>query len=265
MTTVSPRVIHCSSRYATIVYDGTKAKCSFELNRVLSIPEEYELYVSILSAAIPYTYYSIPQTTFTYTVGGTNQSLTLSAGNWSGFDIAAKLTNSHFALLFTPQTGLFTFTNKTANTIVINPSSILGLNTAYTLTANQSRNSQIIPDIAGTRYINIVSNLATDTIAAGNTPATSGCILSIPVAELPGELICYSPNNLVRHKLRENHISTLEITICDSNFQQLNLNGCDWELDILIEVNIPAKGIQYNESPGGLDLFAATRNYRVRK
>jgi hypothetical protein len=258
----NPRTVHCSSKYASINYDTTMTKCNFQLNRPISIPQEYELHISVLSACIPFSFYGIPATTITYTVGGTNNNWSIMAGNWSGTDLATLLTTSAITVKFIQQTGLFQFTAG-SSTVVLPISPLLGITSPITLTASQSKYAQAMPDIAGTRFINILSSLNTDCITTGTTTGGSGVLLSIPVSAAPNNFIIFAPQNLVRNKLKESYVSNFDITICDSNMTPLNMNGIAWELDLLVEVLIP-NDQPYNEAPVG-DLFNATRMYNPRK
>ena len=262
----NPRTIHCSSKYAEVNYDTTMTKCNFQLNVPISIPQEYELHVSVLTANIPFSFYAIPATTITYTVGGANNTWNITAGNWSGTDLATILTTSAITVKFIQQTGLFQFTAG-SSTVVLPISPLLGITTPITLTPtglSKTQNAQVMPDIAGTRFIHILSSLNTDCITTGTIPIGAGVLSSIPVNAAPNNFIIFQPNNLVRNKLRESYITNFDITLlCDSNMNPLNMNNVAWEIQLLVEVIIP-DGKPYNEAPMG-DLFNATRMYYPRK
>ena len=258
----NPRTIHCSSKYAEVNYDTTMTKCNFQLNVPISIPQEYELHVSVILANIPFSFYAIPATTITYTVGGTNNTWSIPAGNWSGTDLATILTTSNITVKFIQQTGLFQFTAG-SSTVVLPISPLLGITTALTLTASQTKYGQVMPDIAGTRFIHILSSLNTDCITTGTIPIGAGVLASVPINAAPNQFIIFQPNNLVKNKLRESYITNFDITLCDSNMNPLNMNNVAWEIQLLVEVLVP-DGKPYNEAPMG-DLFNATRMYHPRK
>lgn len=267
----NPRTLHMSSKYANITYDANMTKVGFQLNRPLTVPESYELHISVLSACIPYSFYGIPNPV-PFIANGT--SYTLPAGNWSATDIATKLStawNAFMTVTFVSQTGLFNFKNNTGTAVVITHSAtspLLGLSTTLdtSVPANSSVNSSYFPDIFGTRFVNIVSSLNTDCITAGTVTSGSGALLSIPVNTSPNGFIVYTPNNLVRHKLKETSISNFDITLCDSNMQPLNMNGCSWEIDLLAECVIPVGENQiYSDAPNGMDLFSSVKGYHPRK
>jgi hypothetical protein len=142
----NPRTIHCSSKYAEFNYDTTMTKCNFQLNVPITVPQEYELHVSVLMANIPFSFYSVPATTITYTVGGTNNTWSIAAGNWSGTDIASILTNSSVQVTFVTQTGLFNFKALTG-TVVLPISTLLGITTSLSMTVSQTKSAQSLPRI----------------------------------------------------------------------------------------------------------------------
>ena len=270
----APRTIHCASKYATVNYDQTMTKCNFQLNRPITVPQEYEVHISVLSASIPFSFYSVPAFTLTYAAG---RSVSVVAGNWSGTDLAGLLTLAGtMAVTFTVQTGLFKFTNNSgapitisagsfSNTTASAPLSILGFLAAKTVGAGASVYSDYFPDIAGTRFINILSSLNTEAITTGTVTGGSGVLISLPVNVLPNQFIVFQPQNLVRNKLKEAYVSNFDITICDTSMAPLNLNNVAWELDLLIEVYIPPDlSPIYNEAPYG-DLFNAAKAYHPRR
>jgi len=267
----SPKVIHLASKYATTSYDTSDTSCGFQLSRPLTIPSEYEFRISVLCASIPYSFYGIPKPV-TFTAGSTNA--VIPSGNWSASDLASKLGQAWTATLsvtWTPQTGLFTFLNKTASPINIlssQNSTLLGLSTSANtiVPASGSVSSTYFPDIFGTRFVNVMSTLNTECITAGSTTSGSGVLASIPVNTNPNGMIIYMPNNLVHSKLKETCINNFDITLCDSNMVPLNMNMCDWEIDLLIECIIPIGEDQiYNENPSGLDLFSSVKGYKIKR
>lgn len=265
MPSFTPKTIHLSSKYANGFGDGTRGKCTFQLSRPINIPAEYEVHLALLSAVIPVSWYGIPtNTTIVYTVGGVNTNWIIPAGNWSGPDVAAKLTTTNINVTFTQQTGLFTFKNLVSSTIITIPiSPILGTTSAKTLPSiNATVNSDVFPDIFGTRFVNITSSINTENITAGTVPAGSGIISSVPVNVAPGSFIVFGPNNLVQNKLRETSLQDIDITLCDSSMTQLNMNGCDWEIDLLLSVLIDDNA-DYTETPKG-NLFSATKQYHPK-
>ena len=259
----NPRTIHCSSKYAEFNYDTTMTKCNFQLNVPITVPQEYELHVSVLMANIPFSFYSVPATTITYTNQGANVTWSIPAGNWSGTDIATILTNSSVQVTFVTQTGLFNFKALTG-TVVLPISTLLGITTSLSMTVNQTKSAQSMPDIAGTRFIHIVSSLNTDCITAGTIPIGSGVLASVPINAPPNNFIIFQPNNLVKNKLRESYITNFDITLCDSNMSPLNMNNVAWEIVLLVEIVIPNDKAAFNASPTG-DLFNAVATYHPRK
>ena len=265
-----PRTVHLSSRYADAKYTPNDTnKCNFQLNTQVTVPPEYVLQVSVLSASIPQSYYNIPSLTIlTFTNGAVSQPVNINPGNYSGTDIATIIDAqipTYITVTFSNQTGKFTFTGTVANTSFVIPASpLLGTSVSHTINNAQTVYSDYIPDLAGTRYINIVSSLNTESLTAGTAPLGSGVLASIPASVPFGQFITYIPNNLVRNQLKESYISYFDISICDSDLNLLSLNNVNWEIVLLIEVVIPpGQSPIYNASPNG-DLLNAVRTYHPR-
>ena len=259
-----PRTVHCASKYANAVADVTnRGKCTFVLNRPLTVPPEYEMHVSVLSATIPFSFYSIPSSVAFQFVAGAVWA-TISPGNWSATDIANLLTVAGtINVTYVWETGLFSFKNNSASAFTLPINNILGTLNTKVVAPGATVVGDIIPDIAGTRFINILSTLNTQCITTGTTSAGSGVLISLPVNCAPNGFIQFAPQNLVRNKLSETYINTFDITICDSNMQPLNLHGCDFELDLLVETVIPiGENPKYNEAPVQDSLFDSVRNYK---
>ena len=161
----SQRVIHLNSKYAT---SSTTNTYSFQLSKPITIPQEYSLVASVISATIPSSFYAFPNPiTLQYTINGTttnwvynSQPYTIPAGNWTIIEVANFLntgssgtTSANLASIITagttnvnvnyvPDMNVFSFTKAGANTVVI-PSqattylnSILGISSSITLGVN---------------------------------------------------------------------------------------------------------------------------------
>ena len=302
------RTIHLSSKYVdnpnggtqNVVYDGNgNPTYTFVLNQTINIPQEYELYVSVLTASVPVSWYATPNTTIGYTKGTTltpwgiynTTSLlytgTIPAGNYSvgsgsSSDLmllmGGTLNTAHvdINMTFSLVTGLLTFKNinpsgtttqNNANTIVVGPIPLLGITSPLTIAPQASATAQATPDIYGTRYVNIVTSLATNNITAGYVPRSGGSVLlSIPVNASPFTILTYTPNQLLKNRLKESTINSIQVSLADSDMNPLNLNGATFELDLLVECVIPPNMPQeYSQEPQGVSIYALNRNYKYGK
>lgn len=268
----SERTIHLASNFATLNYDKTMTRCLFQLSKPIVIPEEYSLEISVLSASIPYTYYGIPNpitVNIQRAINGVfeDNNVIIPSGNWSVYDIATMLTiPGIITVSFVPQKGLFLFQNAdaTSRTVEIYGAvPMLGLSEAITTTTVQGVYAPNIPNVSGTRYVLVQSSLKTDTISAGTIPQYSGVLCAVPVNARPNELIVYQPNHPVRNIMKESSISSIEITMTDSDGQPLSFLGSPWELDLLVSIEIPPGETQsYNEDPRGGNIFGIHKGYR---
>lgn len=252
----TPRTAYLSSKYATATFVGG---ARFQLQQPIAIPDEYELYVSVVSASIPFSFYSIPASVVTYTINGSTVNLSIPAGNWSASDLCGYLTDSNVSTIYTTQTGFFTMSSQTA--ITLSASNLFGINTPTTGT---SITSTVIPDIAGTRFINILTNLGTDFIGAGSVP-NAPVLASIPVSVGPNYLNTYLPGVTPRLRIKSNSINALQVHLTDDDLNPLNLNGGQWAMTLYFEISPgPDTPAMFSEAPKGMNLFEATRNYRSK-
>ena len=277
MTTgFSSRSIHLSSKYATSV-DSTNTRYTFQLSQGISIPQEYEMFVSVLSVSIPISWYAVPSQPMTYTkagvatnwgtYSGSTFSGVLGAGNYAPSDIITAMSGTSgsvdIGMSFSSITGLFTFKNQSASSITIPAYSILGITSPITIAAGASSAAQSLPDIYGTRYVNIVSNLPTNNVTAGVVPKAGGSVLlAVPVNGQQFTMLAYTPNQLLKNRLANTTLNSIEIVLCDSNLAALQLNNSTFEIDLLVECVIPPNLPQtYNSEPNGLSIYALNRDY----
>ena len=250
----TPRTCYISSKYATAVYNSTfNSSARFQLQQPISVPDDYELYVSVVSASIPFSFYAVPASVVTYTLNGTAVNLSIPAGNWSATDLAGYLTDSNVSTSYSTQTGFFTMTCGSA--VTVSPSTLFGITAATTGT---SISSAVIPDIAGTRFINVLTNLGTDFVGAGSLP-NAPVLASIPVSVAPNYLNTYLPGAPPKLRIKTNTLSSLDVQLTDDDLNLLNLNGGQWALTLFFEIMPgPDSPSVFSEAPRGMNLFDAT-------
>jgi hypothetical protein len=249
----APRTLTLNSKYADIVFDANKrSRALFQLNKPIAIPQDYDLYVSLISASIPRTWYNIWQATVvTYSRG----SFTVQPGNYSADELAVLLTDGDVTTTYSTTTGLFTMISGTSFTL--NASTLFGTLANKTGT---SVSSDIIPKIYGTTSVVVATSMSSDALTAGSVPIGSGRIATVPVDVPPFDIISYEPNFPVKVKLAESYIGQLEVELRDDDLDLLELNGGEWEVTLLFEVEEPegADAPTSNERPGRVNLFQAS-------
>lgn len=248
----APRTLTLNSKYADIVFDANKrSRALFQLNKPIAIPQDYQLHVSLISASIPRTWYNIWQaTTVTYSRG----SFTIQPGNYGADELSTLLTNLDVTTTYSSATGLFTMTSGTSFTL--NASPLFGTLSNKTGT---SVTSDIIPKIYGTTSVVVATSLSSDALTAGTVPIGSGRVATVPVNVDPFAIISYEPNFQVKVKLSESYVGQLEVELRDDDLDLLELNGGEWEITLLFEVEEPeSEAPTNNERPGRVNLFQAT-------
>jgi hypothetical protein len=75
----------------------------------------------------------------------------------------------------------------------------------------------------------------------------------------PFAIISYEPNFPVRVKLAESYVGELQVELRDDDLDLLELNGGEWEITLLFEVEEPEDAPPTsNERPGRVNSFSAT-------
>jgi len=77
--------IHFNSLYANSYNNGLTSDCNFYLNNNIEVPAQHNIYISLINASIPFSFYSINQynNSLVYVTNGTTSSLTISPGNYN--------------------------------------------------------------------------------------------------------------------------------------------------------------------------------------
>ena len=246
----APRTLTLNSKYADLIFDPNKrSRAVFQLNKPIAIPQDYDLSVSLISASIPRTWYNVwTPVNVTYSRG----TLTVPIGNYDANAIAAFLSNGDVATVYSTNTGMFTMTSVTSFTL--NASPLFGTLNSKTGT---SVTSDVIPKIYGTTSVVVGTSLSSDALTAGTVPIGSGRIATVPVDVDPFGFISYEPNFPVKVKLAESYVGQLEVTLQDDDLDLLELNGGDWEITLLFEVEGGDAAPTSNERPGRVNLFSA--------
>lgn len=249
----APRTLTLNSKYADIIFDANKrSRALFQLNKPIAIPQDYDLSVSLISASIPRTWYNIWQaTTVTYSRG----SFTIQPGNYGADELATLMSNFDVVTTYSTNTGLFTMTSGTAFTL--NASPLFG---TLSNKSGTSVTSDIIPKIYGTTSVVVSTSLSSDALTAGTVPIGSGRVATVPVDVDPFAIISYEPNFPVRVKLAESYVGELQVELRDDDLDLLELNGGEWEITLLFEVEEPEDAPPTsNERPGRVNLFQASK------
>lgn len=232
--------VHFNSKFAT-TYTNNKANCDFYLP-VMDINTQNQLYVSIIHAVIPYTFYNVNSSNnyFNYTLGGTPYNFTIARGNYNVNTLKTYLTaNLPFTVSYNGINNTFTFTHTTYDFVFLSSSSclsLLGFSTTSSST-NKSLTSNQTINMATSQCVCICTNLETNNInmMSGMTN-NRNVLISIPIDVAPNGLIIYKNTNNFRVNSFRNVINNINIKLEDQDGGQIDLNGADWSMTLQFDI-----------------------------
>lgn len=265
-----PKVIHCASDKASSNRNTlTNSTATFNLSRPIEVPSDYGILVSCITATIPYSFWSVPNSIvipITYGVSNTARNLTIKAGNYSALQVATQLTDATSGLTVTYDSALGTFLFATGATNQVTfpaqaVNAIIGMPVAgQTIPINSSAQAPQAPQILGTKAIQVNTSIPLDTVTAGSGNNLTLCY--IPVNANPNNFISYAPNaNAIKQHTTTNYITSIDISLCDESGALLDFKGVPWAVDLCFELFTPpdVQGESFTTMVEGGDLFSASR------
>lgn len=230
--------IHLNSKDA-MYFNGNISDCEWSLP-VIEVPQQHQIYISVQSAMIPYTFYNIDinNNRLDYVINGVTSSLYITLGNYNPYTLITFLQNNiaNLSVTYSIITNKFTFTH------LLYDFSFLASSTCFGLLGFSGLSSSLSKTLTSTNCINLQShmcvclatNLPTGHIN-NNNKYEKNILVSIPVEGNPFSMIVYKNNN-IKSNLYKNTITTIQIKLIDQNNNILQLNGCHWAVTIQLDV-----------------------------
>lgn len=262
------RQLYCNTRGSSSVADAIKnSRVTFNLKEPIIVPQECDMYVSVISAEIPMSIYTVDSNyslTFTFKLfGGTvplvytitapgttpsTNNLFVTPGNYSGdvnaSTFAGQLNGKVFvvggdtitlAVTYTPATttnSKFTisWTSANANVYVLTINSPkMGINVT-----NQASpvSSNDVPRLTPSYFI-ISSNFKTQNQNLfGNSP---NVLAKIPIGASFGQILTYTNYTQYTSRVAEKTISCVELVLLDDLNNEVNLQSFDWSATLQLD------------------------------
>lgn len=248
MTSVDSLQIHLNSQFSTKFNNAHYSDCEFALP-MIETQEGYTIYLSVLHAIIPYSFYSVNSSNnvlFYSEYQATpivNTTVTITPGNYNANQLASYLTANlpRTTVTYNSIINKFTFTNTTNEFKILTAFStcqnLIGVSTddLYNTSIGRSLTLQKQLNLAGTRMINIGTNLNTGCI--NNLRTNSQDILAcIPVTKAPYSLIDYTNQNNFRVNLNSNILNFINIKLLDQNGRSLELNQMFFSITLQLDI-----------------------------
>jgi hypothetical protein len=234
--------IFLNSKDAIHLTNGMSSRPLFKLPNI-TIPRNREIYLSILAAQIPSSFYNIDSTnnTFIYEyIGLGSQIFIIEEGNYNIKSLVRVLKTTGFDISYSPITSRLHFSH-TLDFIIYSESrclDILGFNDDVDII---SINSELMTDRAVNLFpiksINITSdNFITNNLSSNDLNDATH-LLSIS-NDVPHGSIIFFENKLNIRSLINNvsHLTNLSLSLKDQNGEFLDLNAFHWSIVLLLEI-----------------------------
>lgn len=243
-------VLHIRSKDAVQKTDGFNTNFNVNLTNAITVKDDEEIHISVMSAEIPYSFYNIStdlqNNTLVYddtnTITFTNQDYDID--ELVAFFEANTAFKAIFNTTYNTQTNKITFTNTTGVTHKINLSlSTINKEIGFsetasdrTITASSTLTSDHVCNLATVHSIFIKSSLSSANVLstrAGNSTTLQK--ISVDVNSL-GIIYMNSGDFRQITVIQVPVIDHITFSITDQNNRLLQLNNCNYEFSLLFEI-----------------------------
>lgn len=244
--------IQLSNRNAILINQATN-EYIFEINELISTQQNH-IYVKLLNAVFPYSWYSINEDNNTLSfLLNSNQTLTviIPVGNYTGRNLASTIQDlvnlNSFTVEFNIVKSKLIFyyslpleIQSTTSTVL----SILGFDetvnsiSTFSVQLNQYVLMSSYPiNLGETTHICIsLPNIDTNGYILGDNVYSPSLLCSIPVSANPMNNIIYSNDENLTINTERNDLRQFHIKISDQNGKNINFNNIPFSLNLLFEI-----------------------------
>jgi len=219
-------------------FTSGKEKKFFFTNPIECLPN-HQMILELKSAIFPISMYNINSTnnrlffnSHTATIIEEGNYDTVSLLHWCNQNL------SGITVTFNEQKHKFVFTSSIGSfSLFTGPNNALKLfgfdDTIDHVSTGNILTSQNVVDLSGLK--NIVIKLPGLSLGSRSSNQTSGDILAkIPISVNPGEVLFYENNFSVKHQVKIKLIESLTIIIEDESGNQIDFNGNDYYLELIV-------------------------------
>jgi hypothetical protein len=234
--------IHFNSLYANTYNNGLTSDCNFYLNNVIEIPVQHTIYLSVINASIPFSFYNIDSTNnvLNYIINSVSYSLVITPGNYNAIQLASFF-NSNLSVGFTCTYNAiinkYTFTHTTYDFSFLSTSTCLQMLGFSTLLYSLSKTltSSFCVNLQTKQCLCLVSNLDTGNISFCSMKSPN-VLCSIPICTQPNSNIVYVNQYSFRSNLFSNVLNYIKLKLVDQDMKAINLNGVHWTCTMQIDI-----------------------------
>ena len=242
--------IHLNSRNADNYIDANFSNCEFYLPSI-ECPQQHHIYVSVVSASIPYTFYNIDTTNnyLVYKINGSFYYLWITSGNYNAIQFASYLTsNTGLNVSYNIITNKLSLTHSTYSFSLGSSSTcleLLGFKTSNNTSqlssyynSSTTKNEMIslyCVNLQSKHCICIQTNFETGNRNFAHLRSSS-ILASIPISGQPYSMITYTNPNRYRANLFTNSIRYINIKLVNQMNELVDLNGCHFTITLQLDI-----------------------------
>lgn len=234
--------IYLNSRYATETIDNNPANCVYYLP-VIEIPDGHHIYLSLQTASIPYSFYSITSFDNTFTWGlltSPSNTYDIPPGNYNItqlLDFLSNIMGPAYTLTYSSITSKILITHTSNNFIIYADTfnHIIG----FSKTTNTTSEDRILygrdcVNLNQIRAINVEVNFPTYNVNVAQ-PYNQNILATIPVYVAPFSIITYTNNNNFRTNLYVNKLDQIQIRLLDNEGRLIDMNGIQYQMTMQLD------------------------------
>ena len=231
-----------NSRYASENVGGNIANSIYYLP-VIELPDGHHIYLSLQSATIPYSFYSISSLDNTFTFGRTVDSPTtvsIAVGNYNItqlINVLESAMGASYTITFNTITSKISITHATSNFTIYAGTfnHIIGFSkTSNTTSVANTLNGRDCVNLNQIRALNIEVNFPTYNVNVAQ-PLNQNILASIPVYVSPFSIITYQNLNNFRTNLYVNKLDQIQIRILDNESRLVDMNGIQYQMTLQLD------------------------------
>ena len=214
----------------------SKSHLFYYLNEPIQVLAGHYLFLTLLDAYIPVSFYQQKDVIISGSIGASNFSFTITDGTYTANEMVNEL-NSQFTnaglncvVSYKQITNKFTFTSN--QNITLNASSFLpqfGF-TNETHSGSNTLTSNNVVDLMPLK--NIYLKLQNMSVANYKDGETSKIMAKIPITSSRNGFIEYLAHSNISSEIFDRKIDTFEIIMCDENNEEIDFNGVPFTFSI---------------------------------
>ena len=234
--------IYLNSRYASESVADNIANSIYYLP-VIEIPDGHHIYLSLQSANIPYSFYSISDFDNTFIFGLVGDPATtayIQPGNYTINQLIGVIETAmgaSYTITYSSITSKLLITHATSNFIIYASTinHILGFSkTTNTTSAANLLYGRDCVNLNQIRAINVEVNFPTYNVNIAQ-PYNQNILATIPVYVAPFSIITYTNPNNFRTNLYVNKLDQIQIRLLDNESRLLNMNGIQYQMTLQLD------------------------------